>query len=102
MPWQKCNRMEGRPGFVARLLDVEIMAVVCREVGSSIPLLSRFAAARSSRKCPVDLARPVVERSPARSEQFGGLKPELLQKVTGTQSQTRSADYQRRQSADPP
>ena len=35
MPWKECNRMEERLRFVARLLDGEKMAVVCREFGIS-------------------------------------------------------------------
>lgn len=35
MPWRECNRMEERLKFVARLLDGEKMAVVCREFGIS-------------------------------------------------------------------
>ena len=35
MPWQECNRMEERLRFVARLLEGEKMAVVCRDFGIS-------------------------------------------------------------------
>lgn len=35
MPWQECNRMDERLRFVARLLDGEKMAVMCREFGIS-------------------------------------------------------------------
>ncbi len=35
MPWKECNRMEERLRFVARLLDGEKMASVCREFGIS-------------------------------------------------------------------
>lgn len=35
MPWKECNRMDERLRFVARLLDGEKMAVVCREFGIS-------------------------------------------------------------------
>ena len=35
MPWQECNRMDERLRFVARLLDGEKMATVCREFGIS-------------------------------------------------------------------
>ena len=35
MPWKECNRMDERLKFVARLLDGEKMAVVCREFGIS-------------------------------------------------------------------
>ncbi len=35
MPWKECNRMEERLCFVARLLEGEKMAVVCREFGIS-------------------------------------------------------------------
>ncbi|MFC1719786.1 integrase core domain-containing protein [Pseudomonadota bacterium] len=35
MPWKECNRMDERLRFVARLLDGEMMAVVCREFGIS-------------------------------------------------------------------
>ncbi len=31
MPWQECNRMDERLRFVARLLDGDKMAAVCRE-----------------------------------------------------------------------
>ena len=35
MPWRECNRMDERLKFVARLLDGEKMAVLCREFGIS-------------------------------------------------------------------
>lgn len=35
MPWNECNRMDERLRFVARLLDGDKMAVVCREFGIS-------------------------------------------------------------------
>ena len=35
MPWKECNRMDERLRFVARLLDGDKMAVVCREFGIS-------------------------------------------------------------------
>ena len=35
MPWNECNRMEERLRFVARLLDGEKMAPLCREFGIS-------------------------------------------------------------------
>jgi|GEM_PF-1125806 len=35
MPWKECNRVDERLRFVARLLDGEKMAVVCREFGIS-------------------------------------------------------------------
>jgi len=31
MPWQECSKVEERMRFVARLLDGEKMAVLCRE-----------------------------------------------------------------------
>src|ERR1700692_2690691 len=31
MPWRECYKMDERPRFVARLLDGEKMAVLCRE-----------------------------------------------------------------------
>ena len=30
MPWKECNQMDERLKFIARLLDGEKMAVVCR------------------------------------------------------------------------
>src|SRR5690242_13375917 len=35
MPWQECNLMDERLKFVARLLDGDKMAEVCREFGVS-------------------------------------------------------------------
>lgn len=35
MPWRECNRMDERLRFVARLLEGETMAAVCREFGIS-------------------------------------------------------------------
>jgi len=35
MPWIECNAMDERLKFVARLLDGEKMAVMCREFGIS-------------------------------------------------------------------
>ena len=31
MPWKECSKMDGRLRFVARLLDGEKMAPLCRE-----------------------------------------------------------------------
>ena len=36
MPWNESNRLDERIKFVARLLDGEKMAVVCREFGISL------------------------------------------------------------------
>jgi hypothetical protein len=35
MPWKECNRMDERLKFIARLLDGERMAGLCREFGIS-------------------------------------------------------------------
>lgn len=35
MPWQECNRMDERLKFVARVLDGEKIAALCREFGIS-------------------------------------------------------------------
>lgn len=35
MPWKECNAMDERLRFVARLLEGEKMAAVCREFGIS-------------------------------------------------------------------
>ena len=35
MPWKECNQMDERLRFVARLLEGEKMAAVCREFGIS-------------------------------------------------------------------
>ena len=35
MPWKECKPMDERLRFIARLLDGEKMAVVCREFGIS-------------------------------------------------------------------
>src|SRR5210317_1175535 len=35
MPWKECNAMDERLRFVARLLDGEKMAILCREFGIS-------------------------------------------------------------------
>ena len=35
MPWQECHKMDERLRFVARRLDGEKMAVLCREFGIS-------------------------------------------------------------------
>ena len=35
MPWKECNRMDERLKFVARLLEGEKMAGLCREFGIS-------------------------------------------------------------------
>ncbi|MGA9368155.1 MAG: helix-turn-helix domain-containing protein [Steroidobacteraceae bacterium] len=46
MPWQECSKVEERLRFVARLLDGEKMAVLCREFDISrktgYKLFSRF------------------------------------------------------------
>ena len=41
MPWKECNQMDERLKFIARLLDGEKMAVLCRQ----------FAALSSLRHC---------------------------------------------------
>jgi putative transposase len=35
VPWQECNSIDERLRFVARLLDGEKMAMLCREFGIS-------------------------------------------------------------------
>ena len=35
MPWRECKPMDERLRFIARLLEVEKMAPVCREFGIS-------------------------------------------------------------------
>jgi len=35
MPWKECNHKDERLRFVARLLDGEKMAAMCRELGIS-------------------------------------------------------------------
>ena len=35
MPWKECNQMDERLKFIARLLDGEKMAVLCRQFGIS-------------------------------------------------------------------
>ena len=35
MPWQECNQMDERLKFIARLLDGEKMAAVCRDFSIS-------------------------------------------------------------------
>jgi Homeodomain-like domain len=37
MPWRECRRMDERLRFVARLLEGEKMAGLCREFGISRP-----------------------------------------------------------------
>jgi hypothetical protein len=37
MPWKECKRMDERLRFVARLLEREKMAALCREFGISRP-----------------------------------------------------------------
>jgi hypothetical protein len=39
MPWKECNQMDERLRLVAKLLDGEKMAAVCRELG--IPVVIR-------------------------------------------------------------
>ena len=54
MPWQECYKMDERFRFVARLLDGEKMAVLCREFGISrktgykiLPALPGHAGSRA-------------------------------------------------------
>jgi len=35
VPWKECNQMDERLKFIARLLDGEKMAVLCRQFGIS-------------------------------------------------------------------
>ena len=50
MPWKECHMEDERLRFVARLLDGEKMAVLCREFGISrktgYKLYERYRAAR--------------------------------------------------------
>jgi len=48
MPWRECYKMDERLRFVARLLDGEKMAVLCREFD-----ISRKPVTRSSRATKV-------------------------------------------------
>lgn len=41
MPWQECYKMDERLKFVARLLDGEKIAVLCREFEISRKLATR-------------------------------------------------------------
>ena len=34
VPWKECNQMDERLKFIARLLDGEKMAVLCRQFGA--------------------------------------------------------------------
>ena len=61
MPWRECSKMDERLRFVARLLDGEKMAVLCREfdisrkTGYKIFSRTRTVAWRGS---PIVLAGP--------------------------------------------
>ena len=48
MPWKECKPMDERLKFVARLLDGEKMAVVCREFGIS-QVTGRYIPSRFGR-----------------------------------------------------
>jgi transposase-like protein len=63
MPWKECNPMDERLKFIARLLDGEKMAGLCREFGISrktgYKILTRYDE-------PDGIAKP--ERAVPRSE----------------------------------
>jgi putative transposase len=61
MPWQECSKMDERLRFVARLLDGEKMAVLCREFEIS----TRTYNQRINR----DVIQPGAARSPAFNDQ---------------------------------
>jgi len=44
MPWKECNQMDERLKFIARLLDGEKMAAVCRDfnVSTGYKILKRY------------------------------------------------------------
>ncbi len=76
MPWKECNRMDERLRFVARLLEGEKMAAVCREFGISRKTgykiwvgyrqegLRRFATARGGRHFQPDGAMAPAAAAP--------------------------------------
>ncbi len=45
MPWKECNIVEERLRFIARLLDGEKMAGLCREFSNEFDLLCLDASA---------------------------------------------------------
>ena len=64
MPWKECNQMDERLKFIARLLDGEKMAVLCRQFG-----ISRKTATRSSRATTKSVWKglPTARASPAKA-----------------------------------
>jgi hypothetical protein len=55
MPWKECNPMDERLKFIARLLDGDKMAQLCREFG-----ISRRPVTRSStHEGPPDFAKRI-------------------------------------------
>ena len=54
MPWQECYKMDERLRFVARLLEGDKMATLCREFGISrktgYKIFDRYGWRRSARR----------------------------------------------------
>jgi hypothetical protein len=60
MPWRECYKVNKRLRFVARLLEGEKMAVLCREFDTS-----RFHGGEGEIRTPEPLARPPVFKTGA-------------------------------------
>ena len=64
MPWKECNRMDERLRLVARLLDGENIAVVCRKArfsrANSVRFLSEDFINETSRK-----SASIMDQKPA-------------------------------------
>ncbi len=71
MPWKECNQMDERLKFIARLLEGEKMAVLCRQFGISrktgYKILTRYKSVWKG--LPTARAGPTATRTscPSRS-----------------------------------
>lgn len=64
MPWQECYKMDERLRFVARLLDGEKMAALCREfvvAGAHVRFIKGQLVIPASRPAP-RITRPAVPK----------------------------------------
>ena len=85
MPWKECNVVEERLRFIARLLDGEKMAGLCREFG--ISRKTGYKIYNRYKDCGIDgLTDRTTERTPANIDHMAGeegmVRPERFELPT--------------------
>jgi hypothetical protein len=58
MPWKECSVIDERGRFVARLLEGEKMAALCRDSGKRIGSARLFGKARLQTMLPTSRSKP--------------------------------------------